>query len=114
MGITLRGISEAWRTRSRLLHLTRQRGSVKVLSECAGDGTMATPSGIVRFHQQDHTLTFRVEGRGTVTQSLPMRRLAERGIEAGITLLRIDLRECTYMDSTFLGTLLTLKKLVDR
>jgi len=28
------------------------------------------------FVMQDHTLTFRVEGRGTVTQSLPMRRLA--------------------------------------
>src|SRR5262245_54518955 len=71
---------------------------------------MATAQGIVRFQQQDHTVTFRVEGRGTMNQSLPMRRCAERCLENGINSVRIDLRDCTYMDSTFLGTLLTLKK----
>jgi anti-anti-sigma factor len=71
---------------------------------------MATAQGIVRFRQQDHTVTFRVEGRGTMNQSLPLRRCAERYLEGGITHVLIDLRDCTYMDSTFLGTLLTLKK----
>src|SRR5262249_46314840 len=71
---------------------------------------MATAQGTVRFRQQDDTVTFRVEGRGTMNQSLPMRRCAERCLESGATSVLIDLRDCTYMDSTFLGTLLTLKK----
>jgi anti-anti-sigma factor len=75
---------------------------------------MAAAPSTIRYHQQDHTLTFRVEGRATMTHGLPVRRLAERALERGATHLRFDLRDCTYMDSTFLGTLLTLKKAVDR
>ena len=75
---------------------------------------MAKAQGTVRFHQRDQTVTFRVEGRGTMTWSLPLRRTAERLLDAGAKRVRIDLRDCTYMDSTFLGTLLTLKKAVDR
>jgi anti-anti-sigma factor len=71
---------------------------------------MAKAQGTVRFHQQDQTVTFRVEGRGTMTWSLPLRRTAERLLDAGAKRVRIDLRDCTYMDSTFLGTLLTLRK----
>jgi anti-sigma B factor antagonist len=74
---------------------------------------MATAQGIVRFHQQERTLTFRVEGRATMNQSTPMRRCAERAIDAGATRICVDLRNCSYMDSTFLGTLLTLRKLID-
>ncbi len=73
---------------------------------------MATAQGIVRFHQQERTLTFRVEGRATMNQSTPMRRCAERAVEAGATSICVDLRNCSYMDSTFLGTLLTLRKLL--
>jgi anti-anti-sigma factor len=75
---------------------------------------MAAAQGTVLYHQQDHALTVRVEGRATMTHGLPVRRLAERSLERGATHLRFDLRDCTYMDSTFLGTLLTLKKAVDR
>jgi anti-sigma B factor antagonist len=75
---------------------------------------MAIPQGTVRFHYRDDTVTFRVEGRGTMTQSLPMRRCAERCMAGGARQVRVDLRDCTYMDSTFLGTLLTLKKALDR
>lgn len=71
-------------------------------------------ANLIRYSAADQTLTFRVEGRGTMTQSLPLRRLAERSFDGGTTQLRFDLRECTYMDSTFLGTLLTLKKAVER
>src|SRR5262249_42910507 len=35
-------------------------------------------------------------------------------LSEGIAALRVDLRRCTYMDSTFLGTLLFLKRAVDR
>lgn len=75
---------------------------------------MAAPAGAIRYHQNNQTLTFRVEGRATMFHSLPFRRLAERALENGTTSLRVDLRDCSYLDSTFLGTLLTLKKAVER
>jgi anti-anti-sigma factor len=75
---------------------------------------MATATSIVRFHQQDRTITFQVQGRATMNHSLPMRRCGERALEAGVNRICVDLRDCTYMDSTFLGTLLTLKKAVAR
>jgi len=75
---------------------------------------MAAPQGIVRVHQQDRTVTFRVEGRGGMAQSLPMRRCAERLIAAGANRVRVDLRDCPYVDSTFMGTLLAIKKTLDR
>jgi anti-anti-sigma factor len=75
---------------------------------------MATPQGVVRFHQQDQTVSFQVEGRGTMNNSLPLRRCAERFLAEGVTQVRIDLRECSYMDSTFLGTLLTIRKNLER
>jgi anti-anti-sigma regulatory factor len=43
-------------------------------------------------------------------QSLPVRQLAEQGLAQGMRVLRIDLRHCTYLDSTFLGTLITLQR----
>jgi anti-anti-sigma factor len=43
-------------------------------------------------------------------QSMPLRRLGEKFLAEGITSLRVDLRHCTYLDSTFLGTLLTLRR----
>jgi anti-anti-sigma factor len=79
-----------------------------------GDATMTAAQGTVRYHHKDNTVTFRVEGRGTMTQSLPMRRCAERLIAGGTTRVHIDLRDCSYMDSTFLGTILSLKKTLDR
>src|SRR4051794_39204336 len=80
----------------------------------AGDLIMAAQQGTVRFHQQDRTVTFRVEGRGSMTQSLPMRRGAERLTAAGANRGRVDLRDCPYVDSTFMGTLLAIKKTLDR
>jgi anti-sigma B factor antagonist len=75
---------------------------------------MAAPQGNVRYHQADKTVTFRVEGRGTMTQSLPMRQCAERLMATGTSKVKVDLRDCSYMDSTFLGTLLTLKKALEK
>jgi anti-anti-sigma factor len=75
---------------------------------------MAAPQGTVRYHQQPHAVTFRVEGRATMNQSLPLRQCAERLIAAGVSQVRVDLRACSYVDSTFVGTLLTLKKATDR
>jgi len=75
---------------------------------------MTIPHGAIRFHQQDQTVTFRVEGRGTMNNSLPLRRCAEHFLAGGANQVRVDLRDCTYMDSTFLGTVLTIKKSLDR
>ncbi len=75
---------------------------------------MAAAQGVVRYHQKERELTFRVEGRATMAHALPMRRHAERTIEQGANRVRIDLRDCTYMDSTFLGTILTLQRALDR
>src|SRR5262249_31757771 len=49
-------------------------------------------------------------GWGRMYQSMPLRRLGEKFLNEGIDSLRVDLRHCTYIDSTFLGTLLTLKR----
>lgn len=75
---------------------------------------MATVPTIIRFAQSDQTLTFCVEGRATMLHSLPLRRVADRAINGGASVVRVDLRGCTHMDSTFLGTLLTLKKILER
>ncbi len=72
--------------------------------------TASTPQGTVRMRRQGQTLTFQVAGLGRMQQSLPMRRLAEKAFADGVTTLRIDLRHCTYVDSTFLGTLLLLHR----
>jgi anti-anti-sigma regulatory factor len=75
---------------------------------------MAAPKSTVRVHQHDQVLTFQVEGWGTMAMSLPMRRYAEQAIAKGLTSLRLDLRRCAYMDSTFIGTLLFLKRAIER
>ena len=71
---------------------------------------MAAAQGTVRVHVYDQAVTFRVEECGTMNHSLPLRRLAEQGLASGMTAVRIDLRHCTYMDSTFIGTLLCLQR----
>jgi len=75
---------------------------------------MAVAQGTVRVYEQGQTIAFRVEGQVRMAQSLPLRRLAEQRLAAGATTVRIDLRDCTYMDSTFLGTLLFLKSTTER
>jgi anti-anti-sigma factor len=53
--------------------------------------------------------TFRVVGPASMAVSGSLRRSVEADLEQGAT-VRIDLRECTWMDSTFLGTLLVLAR----
>jgi len=48
-----------------------------------------------------------------MTHGMPLRLLAEQWLEAGVREIVVDLRECTYMDSTFLGTLLTLHRTLE-
>lgn len=75
---------------------------------------MVTPQGVVRVHWQEQTVTFQVEGRATMVQSQPLRRFAEHALADGARAFRVDLRHCCHMDSTFVGTLLFLKRSIDR
>jgi anti-anti-sigma regulatory factor len=71
---------------------------------------MAAPSGILRVQRHEQTVTCRVEGRGTRSQGLALRRFGEQSVALGASALCVDLRHCTYMDSTFIGTLLCLHR----
>jgi anti-anti-sigma regulatory factor len=75
---------------------------------------MAALQGIVRMVRDGQTVTFQVEGRGTMTQAHSFRRWAEQCLAEGATAVRVDLCRCTHMDSTFMGTLLCLKREADR
>src|SRR5947209_1105922 len=75
---------------------------------------MPAQQGTVRVRQQEQILRFQLEGWARMGQALAVRRLAEQHLAAGATSLRVDLRQCTYMDSTFIGILLFLKRAVDR
>jgi len=71
---------------------------------------MGASQGIVRVCQKEQVITLQVQGWGTMRHSLSVRRLAEQCLAGGLRKLRVDLRQCTYLDSTFLGTLLTLQR----
>ncbi len=75
---------------------------------------MPAPQGLIRMHQQGQTATFQVEGWTTMNQSLSFRRSAEQALANGTRVLKVDLRQCTFMDSTFIGTLLFLKRAAHR
>lgn len=73
---------------------------------------MANGPAQIFVHEYKDTLLFRVAGRGTMCHCAAMRRKAEQALEHGARRLLFDLRECTYFDSTFLGTLLLLNRLM--
>lgn len=75
---------------------------------------MAKPQGVVRVHQEGPTLMIQVDGWATMVQSLPLRRYVEHALTKGVAELRLDLGPCQYMDSTFLGTLFLLKRMLGR
>jgi anti-anti-sigma factor len=47
----------------------------------------------------------RVEGRGSFQNSCELKDFARGRLDAGDSIVLVDLEECTYMDSTFMGTL---------
>ena len=71
---------------------------------------MTTSPSTLRVCRTETTLTFQVDGRVTMAQSVPLRRLAEQALASGVRCLHIDLRRCLYIDSTFVGTLLVLQR----
>ena len=75
---------------------------------------MTAQQGSVRVRQHDQTVTLQIEGQATMQHSPAVRQFADQCLTGGATALSVDLRRCTHMDSTFLGTLLFLKRLVER
>ncbi len=71
---------------------------------------MAAPQCRIRYHQDGDVLIFQIEGWATMVQSLPFRRFVEQSLARSTRTLWVDLRQCTYIDSTFLGTLLFIKR----
>ena len=68
--------------------------------------------GVVRVRGQAAALEVQVEGCGTMLHSQAMRQWVEANLTLA-ALVRVDLSRCTYMDSTFIGTLLGLKRLLE-
>lgn len=71
---------------------------------------MVAQQGVVKVRQDSQGVTVQVVGWGRMNQSLPVRRLGENCLADGPGPFRVDLRHCSYLDSTFLGTLLYLQR----
>src|SRR5262245_64769939 len=61
-----------------------------------GGPTMSSAHGVVRYHRSGPTVSFRVEGRGTMTQALPFRRVAGGCLAGGAGLRAVDLGDCNF------------------
>jgi anti-anti-sigma factor len=58
----------------------------------------------------DNALLIKISGRGTVQNSSPFYKYTLQKIQEGFVDIGIDLSECSYMDSTFMGVLAALSK----
>jgi anti-anti-sigma factor len=74
---------------------------------------MTALDGKVLARQEADELCFLVIGKVTCHHSPALRQFAEEGLARGATRIQVDLRDCTYADSTILGTLLQLKRRCD-
>lgn len=75
---------------------------------------MVQTEEVLRVRQQGQVIGCQVKGRGTMRQSPALRQLVEQTLAAGPVVLHVDLRQCTYMDSTFVGTLILFKRAIAR
>jgi anti-sigma B factor antagonist len=69
---------------------------------------------MIRACEQAGAVTIAAEGTATMTESPAVHAAAIDRVLGGARRLRVDLRDCTALDSTFLGTLLALKTQVER
>jgi anti-anti-sigma factor len=74
---------------------------------------MSVFSGKVLARREADELCFLVVGKVTSHHSPAMRQYAEEGLAQGATRVQVDLHDCMYCDSTFLGTLLQLQRRFD-
>jgi anti-anti-sigma regulatory factor len=75
---------------------------------------MTVPRATLRVRRDLRSVTFQVEGIARMADGVVLRRAGEQALAEGAETLRVDLRRCDYMDSTFVGTLLVLKRDLDR
>src|SRR5688572_32738183 len=73
---------------------------------------MATSTDKMCVCEDEQSVVFQITGKGTMKQAPALRERAERALADGVRKLHVDLRHCSYMDSTFLGTLLLLMRAV--
>lgn len=69
---------------------------------------------MIRAHEQGGVLTVDVGGPATMVESPAVSELATERVSHGARTIRIDLRDCTTMDSTFTGTLLSLLRQLEK
>jgi hypothetical protein len=70
---------------------------------------MSAPT-VIKVGRTGSGYRVRVEGRGTLKESPAVQEFAGRVLGEGEADLVVDLLYCDYLDSTFLGCLLTLQK----
>jgi anti-anti-sigma factor len=68
---------------------------------------------MIRAHRDPLALTLAVAGPATMTESPAVQQSASEEVSRGMRAVRVDLRDCTAIDSTFSGTLLALKRKLD-
>jgi anti-anti-sigma regulatory factor len=71
---------------------------------------MTENSGQIFAYRDGDEIGFRVVGRVSCHNSPALREFAQREIASGANRIFVQLDECTHFDSTFLGTLLFLRK----
>lgn len=73
-----------------------------------------TTDCVLRAGRTESGYCLRIVGRGTMNQSCGARDFVVRSLEGGGESLVIDLFECEYLDSTFLGCLVELHRRFNR
>lgn len=71
---------------------------------------MGTQQGTLRVCRRAGSVLFQLDGWAAINQGIALRRETEEALARGDVCVDVDLRCCTYMDSTFLGTLLYLQR----
>ena len=71
---------------------------------------MASLDGQVFSCRREDRVLLRVVGRATASVCPELRHFAENCFADGVRRVGVDLGECTHFDSTFVGTLLFLKR----
>lgn len=71
---------------------------------------MAEPSNQVFACEQGSEVRIRVHGRACAHHAPAVRRFADECLAGGAASVHVDLSDCQHFDSTFVGTLLCLRK----
>jgi anti-anti-sigma regulatory factor len=66
--------------------------------------------GTLRAHREDRKITFQIEGPGTFVLGPALAQAAREALDSGVRTVCVDLRRCTHLDSTLIGTLLRLRQ----